>query len=160
MTTETARAPRDPGTRALVRAALVSAAVGLMLTLVAALGRGSAAAWGALVGTLLVVAVFAFGSFSVNLVATVLPSAALLVALLTYTLQVVVMGLVFVGLSGSGLLDGDLDRRWLAGSVIAGTVAWLAVQIGVATTRRIPAYDLPERDLARLGIRRGEGSAR
>ena len=46
--------------------------------------------------------VFGFGSFVVNTVAALMPTAALLVALLTYTLQVVAMGLVFVALSGSG----------------------------------------------------------
>lgn len=157
MTTETATAQRDTGFRVLVRAALVSAALGLVLTVVAALAGGSAAAWGALVGAVLVVTVFGFGAFTVNLVATVMPVAALLVALLTYVLQVVVMGLVFAVLSGSGLLDDTLDRTWLAGTVIAGTVTWVVVQVAVATTRRIPVYELPERDLAASGARRPEG---
>lgn len=143
MTTDTATTSRDHGFRALVRAALVTVAVGLVLTLVGALVSGSPAAWGALVGTLLVAGVFGFGSFTVNLVATVMPAAALVVALLTYVLQVLVMGLAFYGLSGSGLLDDTLDRTWLGGTVIAGTVAWLVVQVVVATTRRIPVYDLP-----------------
>lgn len=149
MTTESARAPRDTGSRALVRAAAVSTVLGLLLAVVAALTGGSAAALGALVGTVLVVSVFAFGSLAVNLVATVMPAAALMVALLTYTLQVVVMGLAFVALNGSGLLDDQIDRAWLAGTVIAGTLAWLVAHIVLATTRRIPVYDLTPRAGAR-----------
>lgn len=159
MTTESPRATRDTGFRALVRAAAVSTALGLALTLLAALARGSDAAWGALVGTVLVVAVFAFGSFAVNLVATVMPAAALLFALLTYTLQVLAMGMVFVGLTRSGLLDDSIDRRWLAGTVIAGTVAWLGVHIVLETSRRIPVYDLPDPDVAVGAIRPPRGSA-
>ncbi len=160
MTTATATTPRDPGFRALVRAALVTILVGLAITLVAALTAGSDAAWGALVGTVLVAGVFGFGSFTVNLVATVVPAAALLVALLTYVLQVLVMGLVFVGLNRSGLLDEAIDRAWVGGTVIAGTIAWLAVQVVVATTRRIPVYDLPEQapaTAAAAGAHRSEG---
>jgi hypothetical protein len=159
MTTEITSAPRDAGFPALVRAAVVSTGLGLVLVLVAALASGSAAAWGALVGTLLVVGVFAFGSFGVNLVARVMPTAALMFALLTYTLQVVVMGVVFAGLSRSGLLDDEIDRNWLAGTVIAGTVAWLAVHVLVATTRRIPVYDLPGRDLTAGGGHPSRGGA-
>lgn len=159
MTTETATPARDGGTRVLLRAALATTTVGLVLTLVAALTGGSAAAWGALIGTALVVLVFGFGAFTVNLVATVMPAAALLVALLTYALQVAVMALVFVGLSRSGLLEGTVDRTWLGGTVIAGTAAWLVVQVLLATTRRIPVYELADSPLAPVVARRPEGGA-
>ena len=49
------------------------------------------------------------------------PPRALLVALLTYTLQVVLLGAGLRGLRRSGLLDDTLDRRWLGGAVIAAT---------------------------------------
>ena len=143
MTTETRSLTRDHGFRALVSAALGTVVIGLLVSLVAAFVGGSAAAWGALIGTALVVTVFGFGSFTVNAVASVLPTAALMVALLTYSLQVLVMALVFAGLSTSGLLDDTISRGWLAGTVIAGTFAWIAVQIAQATSRRIPIYDLP-----------------
>lgn len=148
MTTETARHTPDRGTRALVRAAVVTTAVGLVTTVVAAFVGGRDAAAGALIGTLLTVAVFVFGSFTVHVVARVMPAAALLVALLTYVLQVVVMGLVFVAISRSGQLDHGIDRSWLAGTIIAGTMVWLLVQVVLETTRRIPAYDLPAEPVA------------
>ena len=100
---------------------MASVALGAAAVVAGALVQGSPAAYGAAVGALIVVGVFGFGSFVVNTVATLMPTAALLVALLTYTLQVVAMGLVFVALSGSGLLGDELDREWLAGTVIAGT---------------------------------------
>ena len=103
---------------------------------------------------------FAFGGFTVNAVAGALASAALVVALLTYTLQVVAMALAFVAISGSGLLDETVSRGWLGGSVILGTRVWMAVQVLVSTSRRIPIYDLPDPSPASAPARRPEGAER
>jgi ATP synthase protein I len=89
-----------------------------------------------------VLGVFGAVAPAVVLVARGLPSAALLVALLTYTLQVLAMALAFVALQRSGELGESLSREWLAGSVIAGTASWLAVHVATALRARIPAYDL------------------
>jgi ATP synthase protein I len=149
MTTETMPAPRDTGVAVLLGAAAATGLLGLAAVALGALTSGSPAALGATIGLVLVVCVFGFGSLVVNAVAAVMPTAALLVALLTYTLQVVAMAVVFVALSRSGLLDDAVDRRWLGGTVIAGTMAWLVGQLLLATRRRIPAYDLPAADSAR-----------
>lgn len=133
-----------PGAPLLLGAALVAVVLGLGLTILGGVLSGTQAAFGALAGTLLVVGVLAAGSLAVNTVAGLLPGMALLVALMTYTLQVVLMGLVFVVLSGSGLLDDTLDRGWLAGGVVLGTVVWLVAQVVLTTRVRIPVYDLPE----------------
>jgi ATP synthase protein I len=144
MTTERALVSRRTGSSVLAAAAVAAAALGAAAVLAGALAGGTSAAYGAAVGALIVVAVFGFGSFVVNTVAALMPTAALLVALLTYTLQVVALGVVFVALSRSGLLGETLDREWLAGTVIAGTLVWVVGQI-VATMRvRIAIYDLPE----------------
>ncbi|MBI2242566.1 MAG: hypothetical protein HYU55_00915 [Nocardioides sp.] len=156
MTTETNQVTRNGGSRVLLGATVGSLGAGLALTLVGALADGSPAALGALVGTALVVVVFAGGSFAVNEVAGLMPAAALLVALLTYTLQVVAMALVFVALSGSGLLDETLARGWLGGAVIAGTAGWLVLQVALATRQRIPAYDLRPRTAGPTTARPGE----
>ena len=116
----------------------------VLAVVVGSLVQGSPAAYGAAIGALIVLGVFGFGSFVVNTVAALMPTAALLVALLTYTLQVVAMGLVFVALSGSGLLGDTLDREWLAGTVIAGTLRWVVCQIVLTMRARIAIYDLPE----------------
>jgi ATP synthase protein I len=144
MTTERALSSRRTGSSVLAKAALASAALGVAAAVTGALVGGAPAAYGATVGILIVVGVFGFGSFVVNTVAALMPTAALLVAMLTYTLQVVAMGLVFVALSRSGLLAGELNRGWLAGTVIAGTLVWVVSQIVVSMRVRIPIYDLPE----------------
>lgn len=151
MTTDaprTGQADRDSGASVLVGAGGAALVLGLVAALVGAFVSGSEAALGALIGTLLVVGVLGFGSFVVNVVAGLMPAAALMVAVLTYTLQVVLMGLVFAILSESGLLDSDVDRGWLAGAVIGGTAIWLVSQVVLMTRRRIPVYDLPARAAA------------
>jgi ATP synthase protein I len=59
---------------------------------------------------------------------------------------VVLVGLVFVGLSRSGLLDAELDADWLGGTVIAGTLTWLCAQVVTTVRTRRPVYDLPAAD--------------
>lgn len=143
MTTETLHRTRETGARVLGQAALAALATTLTLAILGGLTAGSATAYAALVGGLLVLMVFGAGAFAVDAVASILPSASLLVALLTYTLQVVVLGLVFWALSESGAVGTTLTPAWLAGAVIAGTLAWLTVQTRQTMRRRIPVYDLP-----------------
>ncbi|CAI9405159.1 hypothetical protein [Nocardioides sp. T2.26MG-1] len=143
MTTETNQVTRHQGSGVLLGATAGSLVAGLALALVGALVAGSTAASGALVGTALVVLVFAGGSFVVDEVARVMPAASLLVALLTYTLQVLAMGLAFAALSRSGALDESLDRGWLAGAVIAGTAGWLVLQIVLGDPGADPGLRAP-----------------
>lgn len=143
MTTATKRTSRDGGMTVLLSAAAAASLLGVAIAIVGGLAEGSSALNGALVGTVLAVGVFSFGVITVHVVASVLPTASLLVAVCTYTLQVVLMAVAFVALTGSGLLDESLDRRWLAGAVIGGTAVWLVAQVVLSTRRRIPIYDLP-----------------
>lgn len=134
-----------PGTRGLVRATGATLVLGAVLVLVAAIASGSSAAAGALVGTVLVLAVLAWGAFSVNLVAGVLPSASLVVAVVTYGAQLATTVLALVVLNRSGLLDdGTLDRAWLGAAVIVSALGWSGAQIVAFARMRIPLYDLPE----------------
>ncbi|TIC88772.1 hypothetical protein E8D34_03665 [Nocardioides sp. GY 10113] len=126
-------------------AALAVLASGGVLVVVAASLGGSAAASGALVGTLVAVAVFGLGAAAVQLVARVMPAASLLFAMVTYTFQVVVMALFFVALNRSGLLEGTLDRGWLGGAIIVGVLVWTSVHLVAAANARIPAFEqVPE----------------
>jgi ATP synthase protein I len=146
MTTATrqqGQAPRVTGTRPLLVAAAAVLVVAGLLVLAAGLAHGADAAYAALVGSLVAAAVLLLGTFTVNVVAGLVPSASLLVALLTYVLQVVLMAVAFARLSNSALAEDPTSRGWLAGAVIAATAAWLVTQIWVATRARIPAYDLP-----------------
>lgn len=125
----------------VLRAAVVSAlAAGLVVALAAVVADGSATA-GAAVGGAIAVGVLAFGAFAVDAVSRLMPAASLLFAMVTYTFQVVLMALVFVALNRSGLLDEKLDRGWLGGAIIAGVLVWTVVQIRLATTARIPAFE-------------------
>lgn len=142
----TSPAPATPVSRRgrLVVAPLGAVLVlGLVLGAVAASVAGSAALLGVVTGTVLVAAVFAFGSVVLGAVTRVAPATSLLVALLTYTLQVVLVGMVYVVLRAEGLLDRTLDARWLSGAVIAGTLAWTTTQVVVVARSRQLAYELP-----------------
>ncbi|WKN47333.1 hypothetical protein [Nocardioides sp. Arc9.136] len=143
---ETARTRRDGGTAVLLGAALGTVVAGLAAAAVGALVDGSPAAYGALVGSALVVVVFAFGSATVHAVAGLLPAASLVVALLTYALQLLVVLVVLSALDASGAVDDTLSRGWLAGAVICGALAWTFVQVALASRVRIPVYDLSAGD--------------
>ncbi len=149
-------APRTPRTgqrpgvagRAVAVAGLATILVGAALAVTGALLEGVPAAAGAGVGVLMVLVFFGLGAVVLDVVAGVAPALSLLVALLTYTLQVVLVGLVFVGLTRSGLLDSELSADWLGGTVIAGTLTWLAAQVVTTLRTRRLVYDLPAADAA------------
>jgi ATP synthase protein I len=117
--------------------------VGLVLAVAASLVAGLPAATGVVLGAGLVAAVFSSGAVVLGMVTLVAPSVSLLVALLTYTLQVVLVGVFYLALSRGGVLDATVDPRWLSAAVIAGTLAWTTTQIVVTTRSRQLAYDLP-----------------
>jgi ATP synthase protein I len=121
---------------------VVTLLIGTAAAVVGAFAAGTPAVLGAAIGTAMVCVFFATGAFVLDVVATLAPAASLLIALLTYTLKVVLVGLVFVALNRSGLLDDAVDARWLGGTVIAGTLAWLVAQVVASTRVRIPVYEL------------------
>ena len=125
-------------TLAVLLAGLAGALVGLLVA-------GTSAFWSVLVGTVVVAAVFAGGAAAVNTVAGLMPAAALMVAMLTYFLQVLLVLVTMGALADSGALDDPLDRGWVSGAVIGATLIWMAGQVAVTTRARIPVYDLPER---------------
>ncbi len=141
MTTTPASSRTAPRVLAVSIAAVL---VGALLTAgLAALVAGTSAAAGALVGGGIAVSFFAVGSSVVSAATRVAPQAALLVALLTYTLQVAVVALVFALLVSSGALEQALSREWLAVGVAAATGVWIATQMIATARARVPAYDLP-----------------
>jgi ATP synthase protein I len=145
----TAQPPTGPVTRPalagpVVRATfLLTLVAGLLLTGLAALLAGSSAALGAGIGTATVCLFFGFGAVVMNAVTTLAPAASLLIALLTYSLKVVLLGVLFLALSRSGALDHAVDARWLGLTVIGGTLVWLTAQMLMFARTRQPLYDLP-----------------
>lgn len=128
-----------PGVR---EGAIAAGLVGVAATATAALASGPPGTRGALIGAGLVLGTFGFGALTVNAVASVMPTASLLVALLTYTLQIAVLGLVFWALTTSGATEESIDGTWLGGTAVSATVAWLIGQITGAVRARQPIYDL------------------
>lgn len=143
MTTES-----KPGTRTgvspLLGALASGAAAVLGLVLVAALTDGRPAVVGAAVGGVLTLAVFALGIAAVGFVARLMPSASMLVALMTYALQLLVLALVVAALERADVGAQTLSRGWFAAGVIVVTLLWLVGQLVAATRQRIPAYETRE----------------
>lgn len=136
--------PRPGSIGPVVRRGLAATAlVGGVAAVLGAVLDGSPGLLGALVGAVMVAGFFGLGAAVLDVAARLAPALSLLVALLTYTLQVVLVGLVFLGLSRSGALESSVSGPWVAGTVITGTFAWLAVQVWTSTHTRIPLYDLP-----------------
>jgi ATP synthase protein I len=124
----------------LVSTGLLGAAV----VVLGALVSGSSAAAGAAIGAVMVCLFFGFGAVVLQVVARIAPEASLLIALLTYLLKVVAIGLVFVGLTRSGALDGSVDANWLGGAIVACTLVWVSAQVTVNMRTRQLIYDLPQ----------------
>lgn len=136
------RRTRESGVSLVLRGAAVTVVLGGLAALGGVLAAGAPAGYGVLVGTGLVAVVCTGGALVVVAVTHVAPAASLLVAMLTYVLQVVVLLLAFVLLERSGLLESGLDRQWLGGAVIGATMVWLASQVVTTIRARVPAYDL------------------
>lgn len=141
--TESSKISRATSAGPLLGAASAAAVVGLVVAGVAALAGGTGAAGAALVGAGVTLAVLLFGSFAVDLVATVMPGASLLFALLTYALQLLLMLVALAAVDGSGAFASTAESRALGVAAIGVALAWTAAQVRLATRRRIPVYDLP-----------------
>lgn len=131
---------RTPGV--LLVAGLCVVAAVLLTVVAAALTGDRADVLGALVGGCIAFSFFVFGSLVVTTATRIAPQAALVVALMTYTLQVVLVALVFAGISSSAAIGATLTAAWLAGGVVTATVAWTVGLLVAARRVRIPVYDI------------------
>lgn len=117
--------------------------VGAAAVVLGASVSGTSAAAGAAIGAAMVCLFFGFGAVVLGVVARVAPETSLLIALLTYLLKVVAIGLVFVALTRSGALDRGIDGQWLGGAIIVCTLVWIAAQVIATVRSRQLIYDLP-----------------
>jgi ATP synthase protein I len=124
MTTESPAPPPSLRVPGVWQALVATLAAGALVAVVALLAAGRPQLLGTLVGVALVCGFFLFGAFNTGLAAAYAPRASMLVALLTYVVQVVALGLVLMGIARSGLAEETLDPRWLGGTVIVGTLVW------------------------------------
>lgn len=140
MTTES-----KPGTRTglspLLGAVGAGAVAVLLLVVAASVTDGRPAVVGAAAGGVLTLVVFAFGIAVVGAVARLMPSASMLVALMTYALQLLVLALCVVAIDRADVGAETLSRGWFAAGVISVTLLWLVGQLVAATRQRIPVYD-------------------
>jgi ATP synthase protein I len=139
---------RSPATS--VRDGLTANLVGVGLVVVvgmsvAALGGalglavgGRPQALGAVVGAGVTAGVSAFGTLTISVVAAYAPRASLLVALLTYALQVAVLALVLAAVQDSPVARSTLDVAWVGTAVVVTTVLWLVLLV-VRALRSVPA---------------------
>lgn len=140
MTTASKPGPRTRVTP-LVGAVAAGAVAVLVLVVAASLTDGRPAVVGAAGGGLLTLVVFAFGIVVVGAVARLVPAASLMVALLTYALQLLVLALCIAAIDRAGVGPETLSRAWFAAGVIAVTMLWMAGQFVAATRQRIPVYE-------------------
>lgn len=130
----TIAAPQERTPRVLLVAALSVLASTSVVTVVGELAAGQNEAVSALLGGAIVLVFFGFGAVVVGAASAVMPQTALMIAMLTYTFQVALVGLIFAGLTESDVFESDLSAGWLAAGLIVGTFAWMTGQL-VATLR-------------------------
>lgn len=144
MTTESKTDPRASGGLVLLGAGAAALVVTAVATGLGALVEGGPGALGALTGSLLATVVLAFGLQVTHVVTKLQPELSLVVALMTYGLQLAMVTAVLAGLSRSGALGSQLDASWTVGGVVAAVLVWASVQVALYSRLRIPLYDLRE----------------
>ncbi|QCW50531.1 hypothetical protein FE634_09115 [Nocardioides dongxiaopingii] len=142
-TTPPHREARPHGVAALGIAVLAGSVCGAAAALLGLALDGSAGALGALVGAGVTLLVLATGFAVVDLVAGLMPAASLMVAVLTYTLQLGLLALLLVALGRAENLEATMSPPWFAVGVIAVALAWTVCLVVHATRARIPLYDEP-----------------
>jgi len=128
--------------RVLLTAGASVLLVVLALSLVAALVAGSAGGLGAAAGGGLALFFLLFGSVTVYVMTALAPQMSMLVALMTFTLQVLLVAAVFYALDASGAVGETLTAGWVATGVVTAAAAWVVAQLVASARARVPAYDI------------------
>lgn len=142
--------PRGRTPRVLLVAGVCVVGAVAVVTLMAGLAGDRADTLGALAGGSLALCFFLFGSLVVETATRLAPQTAILVALMTYALQVALVALVFFVLTSSGAVGTTLSAGWLAGGVVAASLVWTVAQLVTSVRARIPAYDIDLPEPARV----------
>lgn len=123
-------------------------AAGLPAIAISGWVAGAAAAATAAAAVAVVLVFFALGQSLQWAVADAIPQVALFVALASYALRVVLLGIV-----GSSALNSPgtavLHPGALLGGTLAATVGWIAGEVIAFTRLRIPVFDSTEADSPR-----------
>ena len=124
--------PSVPGQRSALLVTVLVGGGGAVLAALA--GQGDRQVVGALAGAAVVGSFFLFGTVTTGFVAAHAPRASLLVAVMTYTLQVVLLALLLTVVAGSPAVQEVLDQRWLGVAVLVGALAWTGALVAGAVT--------------------------
>lgn len=138
----TIAAPQERTPRVLLAGVLAVSAATAGMVLAAFIADDGAAVRSAALGGALVIVFFGFGALNVGIAARIVPNTALLVAMLTYTFQVVLIALVFAGLRRSDAFDSTLTEGWLAAGLIVGTLTWMTAQVVTTLRTPIPPWEV------------------
>ena len=152
MTTETRTTTRTavrtpsgaPVLRVLPKVVLWTSAASALVAVAALVVTGADAGLAAVLGGLLVVAVFSFGVVTLAWVVRMLPTASLVVALVTYATQLALVLLVVLAIADAEIFAEAPVRGWLAAALVAATTTWGVAHLWLASHQRIPVYDLPD----------------
>lgn len=145
MTTTASPVPgrlRGNTARVLLVAALGVVLVVLVSVVVGALVDGTRGGLGALVGGATTLGFLVLGSALLATGTRLAPEAVLLVAMMTFVLQLALVALVFAALSSWDAIGSTLSAGWLATGVIAAATAWMLGQLYATAKARIPVYDI------------------
>lgn len=137
--------PQGPATAHSVsgilgRTTLAAGGLVAVATVVVALAGGADVAGAFALGAGLAVAVLAFGAFTLSFVAGAMPGASLMMALLTYLLQLLLVLVGVVALGRSGVVESESAQLACGLGVIGTTLLWVTVQVALTARSRIPLY--------------------
>lgn len=138
----TAGTPDRPLAPLLRAAVLPSLVAGVVCASAAAATAGVDALLGALLGSALVVGFFWAGQATLEAVRSVRPELFLVIALLTYTLQVVVLLAVFASFRRNESWSEHVSTTTLGLTVIACTWVWTVGLIVASRRQRVPLFDV------------------
>jgi len=138
-TAQTAETRTRPVLRAALVSSLLTGAVAVALSL--ALG-GASGLVGSLVGVALVVGFFLVGHLVLTVLRSVSPALLLLVALLTYGLQVTILLAAYAVFRSHETWSDDVSSTALGLTAIGCTVAWTAGLVVAARRDRTPLFEV------------------
>jgi len=107
------------------------------------LTHGSRGLTSAALGAGLVLVFYAIGQYVMVLFADVGARTLLMVAVLSYTMRIAMLGLVLLSYSNNRAAWPSLEPNVVFFSTIAAVVGWLTVEVWVFSRLRISVYDTP-----------------
>ncbi len=99
---------------------------------------------GALLGAVLTSGFFLSGQLVLRAMRSIAPHLLMIIALLTYALQVVVLLAVFSALHSGARWSERMSTTSLGVTILACTAAWTVSLVGVARRERVVLFDLDE----------------